>query len=349
MSETQPKTGPWRLRFTAVLVMGGLGVLAGTLAGLAGPFWWVADLASHFAVYYAVAAAGLLVLALLLRQWVWSGVTLFVLILNCILIWPSFVPVTTRVPPGSSLLTLALVNIEHMNRNESAVGNYLQACNADLIFIQETDPWWDRTLRGMDLPYLIAESQPREGAFGMSLLVHESLAEGDTVVLEQTRVTDLAGGFSGAERPAIQATLSLNGHTVRILSIHPPPPVSRRNTALRDSVLRQARHWSDEQTDPHVIIGDLNTTPWSYAFRLLTSDDQLVSTHVGRGNQGTWPTRYPMPWYLPIDHCLHSRDWVCVDRQIGDYTGSDHWPVRVTLALPPESVSPPAANPSKTP
>lgn len=349
MSETQPKTNAWRLRFTALLVLGVLGVLTGTLMGLFGPFWWVADLASHFAVYYTLAGAGLFVLALLLRRWVWSGIALFVLVINGILIWPAFMPVTTPVPTGSSLLTVAQLNILHMNRNKEAVGAFLKDCDADLIFIQEADPWWDRELRGMGLPYIIAESQPREGSFGMSLLAHRSLAEGDAIVLKDTHVIDLADGFTGAERPAIEAMLLLNGQPVRILSVHPPPPVSAKLTALRDSVLRQAKRWSEEQTDPHVVIGDLNTTPWSYAFRLLTEEDQLMSTHVGYGNQGTWPTRLPMPWYLPIDHCLHSREWVCIDRRVGAYTGSDHRPLMVTLALSPMSGPPPATEPQVDP
>lgn len=338
MSETQQTISPWRLRLTAVMVLGVLGVFTGTLMSLVGRFWWFADLASHFAVYYTLAGAGLLVFALLLRRWVWSGLALFVVVVNGVLIWPTFAPVSGTVPPGASLLTLAQVNVLHKNRNSEAVRAFLDDCEADLIFVQEADEWWGSTIRGMAVPYTIVESQPREGSFGMLLLAHDSLVEDDAIVLRDTHVIDLADGFTGAERPAIEALLLLNGQPVRILSVHPPPPTRRQLAALRDSVLRQARQWSDEQTDPHVVIGDLNTSPWSYAFRILTDDGQLISTQDGWGNQGTWPTMFTMPWYLPIDHCLHSGEkhggeWVCVDRWIGAYTGSDHWPLQVTLAM----------------
>jgi len=319
----------------AVLVLGVLVVFTATLMSLIGRFWWIADLMSHFAVYYTLAGAGLLILALLLRRWVWSGMALFVLVINGALIWPSFMPATRHVPTGSSLLTVAQVNVLHMNRDKQAVSSYLNDCDADLIFVQEADAWWDQTIREMDLPYIIAESQPREGSFGVLMLAHTSLVDDDAIVLKDTHVIDLADGFTGHERPAIEAILHLNSQPVRILCIHPPPPVSALHTRLRDSVLDKAKQWSDEQTDPHVVIGDLNTTPWSYAFRILTHDGQLVSTQNGLGNQGTWPSRLPMPWYLPIDHCVHSAEWVCIDHRVGEHIGSDHWPLLVTLALPP--------------
>jgi len=103
---------------------------------------------------------------------------------------------------------------------------------------------------------------------------------------------------------------------------------------LRDTVLRRAKQWADEQSDPHLVIGDLNTTPWSYAFSILTGDGGLVSTLDGWGNQGTWPTSIPTLGMIPIDHCLISEGLVCVDRRIGDEIGSDHLPLLVTLAMP---------------
>ena len=86
---------------------------------------------------------------------------------------------------------------------------------------------------------------------------------------------------------------------------------------------------------PSLIIGDLNTTPWSHAFAILTLDGKLTSTLDGRGNQGTWPTHLPIPWMLPIDHCSHSAGLVCIDRQVGAFTGSDHLPLSVALGYQP--------------
>jgi endonuclease/exonuclease/phosphatase (EEP) superfamily protein YafD len=311
-----------------------------TLAGRLGRFWWAADLLAHFAVYLALAGAGLCLATLLFRRWVLTALALLVLMVNGVLVWPVLMPKAQSARPGVSALTLALINVEHKNRDRVRVGAYIKGCDADLIIVQEVDPWWDRVLHEMDIPYSIALSQPGEGSFGIALLVHDTIDDDPAFMLLDKRVIDFAEGFDGAERPAVQATLLLDGRRVRLLGIHPPPPVSADRTLLRDSVLRRAKQWADEQTDPHIVIGDLNTTPWSYAFSILTDDSQLISTQDGLGNQGTWPTRLPlMPWLLPIDHCLISEGLVCVDRRIGTATGSDHRPLLVGLALPPADVS----------
>jgi len=318
-----------------------VGLAVATLAGRLGRFWWVADLFSHFAVYLALAGAGLFIVAVLFRRWVWSGVALMVLTVNAVVIWPVFAPVDTAKPEGSPVLRLAQMNVLHKNRDSIRIGEFLRGCEADLVVMQEVDPWWDCKLGEMDIPYRIAVSRPGEGSFGIALLVHESLGDNPAVSLLDTRVINAAEGIDGADRPAIEATLLLDGQRVRLFSIHPPPPVTAELTLLRDSVLRRAKQWADEQTDPHIVIGDLNTTPWSYAFSILTGDGELASTLRGRGNQGTWPTGVPLPWLLPIDHCLVSEGLICVDRHIGPETGSDHRPLIVSLALP-RSIEPPA-------
>lgn len=309
------------------------GLASATLAGRLGRCWWVADLLSHFAVYYALAGVGLCIVAALFKRWVSSGLALSVLLINGMLIWPAFAPVTITAPGGPVVLRLALMNVMHKNRDRARVVGFIRNCEADIVFVQEVDPWWDGVLREMDAPYRIAVSRPGEGSFGIALLVREALDEDLDISLESARVLDFSDGVQGAQRPAIEATLLLGGRRVRVLSIHPPPPVSAGLTQLRDSVLRRAKDWADEQSDPHIVIGDLNTTPWSYAFSILTGDGQLLSTLDGRGNQGTWPTTRPMPWLLPIDHCLLSEGLICVDRRIGPETGSDHLPLSVDLAL----------------
>jgi len=326
---------------TMLLGLAASGLASATLAGRLGGFWWVADLFSHFAVYFTLAGAGLCAVAVLFRRWLWSGLALSVFVVNGVLIWPVFAPVSTAPASGSAVLRVSLANVLHMNRDSARVGEFLRGCEADLVVLLEIDPWWERTLQEIDTPYRIAASRPAEGSFGVALLAHKKLGEDTAISLVGTRVIDFADGFRSAQRPAIEATLLLGGRRVRLLGVHPPPPVSAELTALRDTVLRRAKAWADEQTDPHIVIGDLNTSPWSYAFSILNGDGELVSTQLGRGNQGTWPTLLPIPWLLPIDHCLISEGLVCLDRRVGTATGSDHLPLIVSLALYDQQNPPP--------
>ncbi len=334
MSETRPGKSLWSRWLDDLLALGILSVLAGTLFSLLGRFWWVADLASHFAVYYTLAGGGLLIVALLMRRRVRTGLALLILIINGLFIWPTFAPTTTPVPSGSAVLKLAQVNVWHRNRDRGRVVDLIRNCNADIVFVQEVDAWWDNVLREEDTKYRVAASQPGEGSFGLAMLIRDD-AGLQNIELESTQIFDFASDSDDAQRPSIEATLLLNGRRVTLLSIHPPPPVSSELTELRDSILKKAKGWASQQTEPHIVIGDLNTTPWSYAFSILTGDGELISTLDGWGNQGTWPMARSMPWLLPIDHCLVSRKWVCIDRRIGQPTGSDHLPLLVSLAIPP--------------
>jgi hypothetical protein len=79
-----------------------------------------------------------------------------------------------------------------------------------------------------------------------------------------------------------------------------------------------------------VVVGDLNITPWSHAFRSLERAG-LRNSQRGFGLQATWPAGYG-PFMVPIDHALHSRDLTVTHREVGPAHGSSHRSVLVELA-----------------
>lgn len=331
--ETKPKKKRSCLVTLALLLMV-TALACATLTGRLGRYWWFADLASHFAMYLTFASAGALLLTMLFRRWLLASAALAVLVVNGWVVWPVMGQGRQAVASATGpTLELAQFNILHKNRNQQEALAYLKRCNADLVFIQEIDPWWADVISNADVPYDFVVSRPGDGSFGIAMLKRREGGSGSDWAIKGTRVIDFADGFANAQRPGIEATLQLNGQEVKLLSVHPPPPVSSGYTAMRNEILRRARAWSDKQTDPNVIIGDLNTTPWSHAFAILTEDGGLSSSQQGWGNEGTWPTTRPLPMLLPIDHCLFRGPWVCVDREVGPHTGSDHLPLEVTLRL----------------
>ncbi len=80
-----------------------------------------------------------------------------------------------------------------------------------------------------------------------------------------------------------------------------------------------------------MVVGDLNASPWSYAFRPL-ADSDLVNSLNGFGLQATWPSVLG-PFGVPIDHLLHSAEFTTVTRRTGPSLGSEHRSVFITLAL----------------
>ena len=52
---------------------------------------------------------------------------------------------------------------------------------------------------------------------------------------------------------------------------------------------------------------------------------------MGFGRGPTWPGAFNTLGMIPIDHLLHSKELVTVDRIVGEANGSDHRPLIVEI------------------
>ena len=73
--------------------------------------------------------------------------------------------------------------------------------------------------------------------------------------------------------------------------------------AARDEQLLALVTFVKSQNDPIVLIGDLNTTSYSPAFRDLCESTGLRDSRQGFGIQASWTPRLPV-LEIAIDHCL---------------------------------------------
>jgi endonuclease/exonuclease/phosphatase (EEP) superfamily protein YafD len=110
------------------------------------------------------------------------------------------------------------------------------------------------------------------------------------------------------------------------------PPYGAENTGLRNRQLTEIGNFLADSAGPVILVGDLNTTPWSPAFKDLLQATGLQNSMKGFGIQPTWPTTIPLFW-IPLDHLLHSPDFHVKSRKTGPHVGSDHFPVEVRLSL----------------
>jgi endonuclease/exonuclease/phosphatase (EEP) superfamily protein YafD len=95
----------------------------------------------------------------------------------------------------------------------------------------------------------------------------------------------------------------------------------------------------NQSTLPSILLGDLNTGPWSKDFKTLLRQSHLQDSEIGFGIQPTYPVKLPKthrPWrwpVLPIDHILLAPQFTIIHRQLGPALGSDHLPVLVKARL----------------
>jgi endonuclease/exonuclease/phosphatase (EEP) superfamily protein YafD len=132
--------------------------------------------------------------------------------------------------------------------------------------------------------------------------------------------------------------LLVNETEITFVAAHAPPrhwygsAGFRSRTAMLEEGLGER---SAALPRPMLVMGDLNASPWSPAYKIMIERSKLVDarrgwgllmTHHGDGVASGWLWR-------PIDHCLFTAE-VRGRLSTGPDLGSDHLPIIANLSLP---------------
>ena len=148
--------------------------------------------------------------------------------------------------------------------------------------------------------------------------------------------------FKFTADPAILRTqIKINNQWIHFLIMHSTRPSSGK--VYHAHQIQQFKEIAflvnKVKTEPFVMMGDLNTTPWGYSFRKLLKETNLINSMNGFGFQTTFPafiiykSKHRTKAFLPIDHILINKDFTVLKRQIGNYIDSDHLPVYLELSV----------------
>jgi endonuclease/exonuclease/phosphatase (EEP) superfamily protein YafD len=293
--------------------------LAGTIAGFLGGLWWPLDLAANFRPHYALVLAAAGAVFAWGKAWKTTAVAVIGLVVNTVLVAPLYLGSPAPRALDSPTLKILAFNVTRQNDRFDEVLQLFEESNADLIFIFEGGPGWEEAINRADLSYDLSPGLRTAFGFGNAMLVRKGLE----VEIQGVRV--------GPQTPQPrQLDMVLAGRPLRILAVHPPSPTSREKTRTRDEQLEAVAEWVEAQDRAVIVVGDLNTSPWSGAFRPLAASP-LINSQKGFGLQATWPA-FMGPLGVPIDHLLHSEDLTTVRREIGPGLGSEHRAVFVDVA-----------------
>jgi endonuclease/exonuclease/phosphatase (EEP) superfamily protein YafD len=213
--------------------------------------------------------------------------------------------------------TVATVNVQFSNGRRDAFRAWLATQPADFLVIQEVTEAWAAELEAQTAyPYRHVLS--REDPYGLALLSRWPM--------ESVTLVDLAGDGL----PSFAGILDAGGQRIRFLGLHTHWPLTPALAAARDEALRGAAGLASTADLPVVLLGDLNVTPDSPAFRRLLDEAGLRDVMHGRGWRPTWLAEF-WPLALRIDHVLVSSG-LCVEHaEVGPALGSDHRPVVARL------------------
>ena len=217
-------------------------------------------------------------------------------------------------------LTLFIYNVRVGTRDASPVLTHVERLKPDIVMLVETDDWWDNELRVFSEWYETKLGFPQENGYGMHFYTNLPSVKTELRFLLEPEI------------PSVYAHLNQpNGSPFLFLGVHPQPPVPNfKNTLPRDAELLIAGREVESSGLPSVIAGDLNDVAWSDSTQLVLRTSNLLDPRRGRGVFATFPVSAPgFRW--PLDHVFHTADFVLHDMYLLEDSGSDHFPVYVSL------------------
>ena len=310
------KRGLWRAaaarcaRFlvTAAAVGMVLPWVSHVLSGYDGRVSWAVDLAAHWQwLYLAGLAVGALLGATIHRGW------LFALLLAP-LPWWSAAPRLDAAEEHRTELVVAAVNVHVSTRDATALASWLASTAVDLVVVSEVSPAYAESLERLPgFPH--REVAAAEHPFGIAVL--------SRFPMHAVAVRDAQG------IARIEARVDTGVACVELFAVHPIPPMTPRLHAARNQLLRDVAGRTARQGVPRLVVGDLNATPWSSAFSILSKRGMRRASDL----RPTWPSRWGGWFGIPIDHVVASGHWRVLQAGLGPDLGSDHRPLLARLAL----------------
>lgn len=302
------------------------GLLVGvtlTIASYLGSFiTYLLEITSHFPVQYLIVnAIALILLLVLAKKRTWIFLCLVCLTINGVTVLPWYLDTSNIVRnPSGKPLKILLANVFTKNQQHSKFISLVSQEKPDLVIVQEMDSRWAKELTAIHSRFPYRFIKPRSDNFGIG--IYSSLP------LENSEVKSV----DNSDIPILVSQIKINKQPISIVSMHPPAPLSPRHLRLRNKQLAKTSDYVNRLQNPHLVIGDLNTTMWSPYYQQFIRDSGLKNTRSGFGIQPTWPVFFPILW-IPIDHCLVSSHFQVISNRIGKDIGSDHYPVIAELEL----------------
>jgi vancomycin resistance protein VanJ len=328
----------WLRRIVSASVLAYTALLVGWAIAhrLIGDGFWILGLINAFAVYL-FAPLPLVILAAVLgrRRELWGAASivtaLFVASFGRDLLPQS--PVV-RADTDAPSLTVMTYNVLFSAPDAGPIADNVLAAGADIVAFQELTPWLERRLE-QQIGGLYPYHTPVHAA------CHADVAVWSRYPLQVEPVdTDTACRVRSV-------VIDFEGRAVRVIDVH-----AWSFTGLDRASVESSFRWREEQigmvldtiygqSEPLVLLGDLNSTPAHEVYRMLSA--RLTDAHreAGWGMGHTFPATGSRFWGIPypdrlvrIDHVFHSAEWRAEAAWVGEWDGfSDHRPVVARLRL----------------
>ena len=304
-----------------VLAIANVALIAAVTGGFSALSEVVAPLTGHL-IGIGLAAS----LALLTRRWMPAILAAGIVATGAVHVWLGLAwccaapplaaqPTLTRVAHAStqSLSVLAL-NAWHAHGDVPRLARYLATAPADVIVLSEFGPDKRAMLAGLKAAYPFQVDCADRWFCSLALL--------SRLPFEAAGIGRMADEQVAAPGDMPDFVWAKLGSSLTVIGTHLHRPSrdpwlhQRQVTALAQLV----RHIDG----PLVLAGDLNTSPWSSAFRKLRAATGLAPASILMPTWPAWPLALPQ---VALDHILVSPELAVAAAGTGPAVGSDHLPV----------------------
>ncbi len=222
---------------------------------------------------------------------------------------------------GRGLTVLAL-NTWHGHRDADRLEQYLLSVPADIVVLSEFGPTKQALLKRLRGTYPFQVECAGEWPCSLAML--------SRVPFESAGTSRIAAG-----KPAfVWARLAEAQHgALTIIGTHLRRP--SRNPWTHEKQMAELAQFIRRIDGPLVLAGDLNTSPWSQAFRSLRMTTGLQPASLLTPSWPAWPVAIPQ---VALDHIFVSQELSVSSAGTGPAVGSDHLPVWAHIQRRPLAV-----------
>ncbi len=283
---------------------------------------FISEFFRHFTLYYLYASVGFFGIFLILRNGKFALLSLLVGTFIFVFLWEPSKQVRCEKSEFEDI-TVLQINVHRTHPNVPRLVEFAKKTDADVVILQEVSFKMMAYFKSLKEHYPY-EAASREMAFfsKFPILNHKRFA------------------FNRSRNAYTVTTIDTGkGIALACFEVHAAAfTVSRRHEEIK-TVAKAAMRCDT----PHkLIVGDLNTTPYSHYFREMISTsgmkpyveyDNIAQKALSIFTSGTWPDIFPAVLRIPIDHLLVTDNIGIRHKSSHDTCGSDHMPVLSRLRL----------------
>ena len=293
--------------------------VGGLVAGRLGHIYARFDVFSQFAVQFIALAAAFTVASFFSRFKTLYGLAMTAALLAAYGAWPHVVSKPLQQGPYQLLANEKLLRVAHFNSYKNnfdygAIATEVLRLNADVVSLVEMSPEKMQAV----LPRLKAKYPYIYDCGGGQIC--------DMAIASIYPILEKDGKDAWIGAPYIRVSLGGEMAGLTVVGVHTTRfPYSR----FQLGQVRELLKTLEANSGDLLVMGDFNATPFS---RVTTTLEQ--GANLTRLTElPTWPTYVQLP-QLAIDHIFASKAFRVVgNEQIGESSGSDHFPILMTLAL----------------